>query len=88
MGVPSSSMRWAKLQVPRAAVESEEKPPIDQQREIHDRSGVALGEDDFQSVGKRGVLHRRKLQRHGRAERRAAWNDRWREGFVSGRDRA
>src|SRR5579864_3215020 len=35
---------------------------IDQQREVYDRSGVALRQNNFQSVGKRCLLHGRQLE--------------------------
>ena len=45
------------------------KAAIHHERKIDDGSGVALGQNNFQSVGERSGLHRGKLQRHGRAKR-------------------
>ena len=57
---------------------------FDEQREIDDGRGVALGENNFQAIGKRGLLHGRKLERFGGAFGGRFGTIDGRAGFVVG----
>ena len=88
VGVPSSSMRSERLAVPGSAGGIGGVAAVDQQREVDDRRGVALGQHDLQAVGKRRLLHRRQLERHGLAQGRRFGAVELGVGLQVGRDTA